>query len=509
MKTPYTNRLLHLLFILMIGLSAMGTLAVLIFVVFDEPRHLTTFILLGLNFGLWFLPFALMLWKKAFDPFHPLAYLAIFYAVPMIFIKGLTLILGRPLTYLLNTPAPAHYLNLALVCTLVGWGAVLLGFYSPLGGWLSRLFKLPRVMARGETVRLPALICMITMGVAFTVILMRAGAFGSALNLVTGNIVLVSLLRPLSNWLLMGFFLTFFFAIQRGLTRGWLMTCLGVSAVMFMAALISGSRAQLFIMILIAAAAVFYARFPHIRWRLFAGWIPAAALALILGMLFISQYRLLRTFSYGISPVSTSENINLLQQSIGVTSDLTFDEQVEFAVDRFTERFSSLELLGLTLALARTLEKAEREAGIDNNIMKDLGYGLVPRVIWPEKPIMSDFGLWFTRLYLNSNSLNWNGPSAFGDLYRNFGYLGIPLGMFIVGVYLRVLYQTLIIRNYRQSFCAMFYIFLLQTFNLEATYSQFITVGLRMLLSLILFMFCLCLISNLPSILRKLSRRSR
>ena len=58
-------------------------------------------------------------------------------------------------------------------------------------------------------------------------------------------------------------------------------------------------------------------------------------------------------------------------------------------------------------------------------------YGLVPRIIWPDKPIVSRGG-WFTN-YVGSDIASATAMTSFGELYWNFGFVGVALGMFIIG----------------------------------------------------------------------------
>ena len=65
-------------------------------------------------------------------------------------------------------------------------------------------------------------------------------------------------------------------------------------------------------------------------------------------------------------------------------------------------------------------------------------YPFVPRFIWPSKPILNEGG-WFTvALSGGSGDAKTIGSSTAvtypGDLYLQFGWLGIPVGMFVLGV---------------------------------------------------------------------------
>ncbi len=68
----------------------------------------------------------------------------------------------------------------------------------------------------------------------------------------------------------------------------------------------------------------------------------------------------------------------------------------------------------------------------------------VPRLIWASKPILPS--VFFMQQVLPDYYYYGIGfaSSIFGDLYWNFGYLGIPLGMFLIGIFLKTLYVWLL-----------------------------------------------------------------
>lgn len=65
----------------------------------------------------------------------------------------------------------------------------------------------------------------------------------------------------------------------------------------------------------------------------------------------------------------------------------------------------------------------------------------IPRIVWPGKPETS-IGRWVTEHYsATPGSTSSTGPSWIGELYFNFGWAGIVLGMLFLGVYFRVLQE--------------------------------------------------------------------
>jgi hypothetical protein len=68
----------------------------------------------------------------------------------------------------------------------------------------------------------------------------------------------------------------------------------------------------------------------------------------------------------------------------------------------------------------------------------------VPRVLWPDKP-KTTFGQWVTDVYgAGPDIKSSTGPSWIGELYFNFGPLGVVVGMLIIGTYFRILHESLL-----------------------------------------------------------------
>jgi hypothetical protein len=88
------------------------------------------------------------------------------------------------------------------------------------------------------------------------------------------------------------------------------------------------------------------------------------------------------------------------------------------------------------------LKPYEEAYGLDNNIFIESTTFFIPRIIWADKPTVSDARR-YSDLYFN-----W-GESSFiitpiGDLLRNFGMIGVPIGMLILGIVLRFIYCSLV-----------------------------------------------------------------
>lgn len=93
--------------------------------------------------------------------------------------------------------------------------------------------------------------------------------------------------------------------------------------------------------------------------------------------------------------------------------------------DRFFVRVFEPEAVGYIAVLVQT-------SGLKYGAtMSNLAYGFIPRILWPGKPIVS-LGGWFTgqiRKGLRSST----GMFAAGELFWNFGWAGVLIGMWLLG----------------------------------------------------------------------------
>jgi hypothetical protein len=66
----------------------------------------------------------------------------------------------------------------------------------------------------------------------------------------------------------------------------------------------------------------------------------------------------------------------------------------------------------------------------------------VPRIVWADKPTLS-VGGWITDNFLARGMRSSTGSTWIGELYFNFGWSGIVVGMLLMGIYFRVLHEVL------------------------------------------------------------------
>ena len=68
----------------------------------------------------------------------------------------------------------------------------------------------------------------------------------------------------------------------------------------------------------------------------------------------------------------------------------------------------------------------------------------VPRIFWPSKPEIT-IGQWVTDNYGSGPLIESNtGPSVIGDLFLNFGTVGVLVGMLLFGAFFRLAHELLL-----------------------------------------------------------------
>jgi hypothetical protein len=159
--------------------------------------------------------------------------------------------------------------------------------------------------------------------------------------------------------------------------------------------------------------------------------------------------------------------------------------------------------LAVVVSNYETLANYEAGYGLDNNIWKDSLSFLVPRFLWQDKPVATD-PYKYGDLYFNY------GENAFtltpmGDLLRNFGPWGVPIGMIFLGFVIRILYASLIENQEFSFWRATIFYMLLTGISYEGSFGLIIPYDIKIALVSLLGLFIvwffvgkLKIYSNLP-----------
>lgn len=432
-------------------------------------------------------------WKAGRNPFHPLVYICIFSVFPMNILQGLHIALGGTSSVegILGSDLNLYFTK-ALAAACMGIGFMVLGFMAPIGERIAQRLQQIRVpvIASSRPGSFLAIMVVFLLGLLVSYALLAFGAYGSSLGEYDQErLGIISVLLPLRVFVPAALFLGAFYYRSWSKSLAWKVIMGGMTTAAIYLAMLSGGRSTLLYFCLIVSAGVCFSRMGAISIPLLSRIAVALVLALFLGVVFGSAFRSLRQ-DYGVSAqLTVQESFDLTANTSNELSGEGLEEMFSDFSDRFLERLTAMENFAVTLDRAESLKAQERLLHMDNNILKECLYAFIPRTLWPNKPIVSDMGLNFMHLYLDNVSRSWAGPSIFGDLYRNYGWMGIPVGMLLMGVYLRTIYERLIVAEIHVGFANMYYIFLLGTVGYEAGYSSYITLTIRITFSIILIWF--------------------
>ena len=182
---------------------------------------------------------------------------------------------------------------------------------------------------------------------------------------------------------------------------------------------------------------------------------------------------------------STQITCPVLSINLG-KSDIS--QSLETGFTSLTERIDVLSTVAVVVSNYEQLAPYEEAYDLDNNIWKDTATSLIPRIFWKEKPVSSDARK-FSDLYFNYGD-NSFAITPIGDLLRNFGFVGIPVGMAILGIFLRLFYRTLIENQPRSLWRSTLYFMFLTSLSFEAFYGllipNFLKVGFVAAIGLLL-----------------------
>jgi len=411
------------------------------------------------------IPNVYLYYKGEFGLFHPLVYAAWTYFIPAFFVGGLILASGISLPFYLTFVEDERYnLPLTLVYVILGYGGLSIGFFLPYGKSISEKIRsrLPDWDWKPENIFLPGILLLI-IGIGNSIFAFSLGILGyqkvEAIGAYDGLIFLLTLLWLEASFiLLLSVFRSKTITINHVLILGLvLLTSLTKSA-------FQGNRGSLVqLSILIACAFVFSGRQIELKHRITGAVM--LVLAVIGGMIYGTTFRSVKQSEARVSVGEYSENIG---QTFDKLQEQDLVSNLGEGVSALAERIEAVSSLAVVVSNYEKLEPYEESYGLKDNIITDSLYFFIPRPLWQNKPIGAEPRK-YADLYFNYSENSFT-ITPMGDLLRNFGPVGVPLGMILLGFVLRIVYVSLI-ENQEFSFwrTTLFYM-LLTSISYEGFY---------------------------------------
>jgi len=235
---------------------------------------------------------------------------------------------------------------------------------------------------------------------------------------------------------------------------------------------LSGQRGALLTHAFVFAAA-YATTVGRLRWRQLAViWVGFAA-AIVVGIAYGSTFREVKGDQAVIGLWATGRTSGA---ALRATLDRGLVANLVFVRDRLAARVEIVSNAAVIVAHYRRLAPLERAAGLQHGITAGLRSALVPRAVWPGKPAVSD-GRAFGMLYFGfPNSFAVTAPA---DLLRNYGPVGVVVGMACLGALLRLGYGALVEQQDPTMWRQAAYISLLLTVSYEGFFGSIVPMLLR------------------------------
>jgi hypothetical protein len=419
-------------------------------------------------------PAAVYFYRGKFDLFHPLVYGVWSYIFPAFVVGALIIIFDMTNNYvLLFVTDPGTTLPLSLVYVSIGFIGIVAGFYLPIGQFA--VDKLSRYLMKSEwdleRVWIPG------------VLLTLAGVFLNLIGVVQGVLgfqrvdeigAFDSVIVFLSNNFIFGYVLLWLAVFQTKRRHGLFYLIVAFLLTMIPLRMgLQGGRSSLMVSVLAIAVAFWYSG-RRLKWQHTSVFGAILLVSIFVGIIYGTAFRRIK---------GSEERINAGDYVGQIAATFDYISRADMAliftegVSSTAERIENLSSLGVVVANYEKLEPYEESYGLKNNIVNDLMTSLIPRFVWADKPNTSDARA-YSELYFDYGE-NSFAITPFGDLLRNFGVIGIPLGMMIIGIYYRLIYSYLIDTPEPRLWKKVAYYPLLTAVSFESFYALFFPTVLR------------------------------
>lgn len=403
--------------------------------------------------------------------YDPLVYATWSYFFPAFVIGGIMFAGGWSQPFYVDFIQDVEYnLPYTVVLIMLGFAGLAAGYFSPFGTKLGASASrwLPSKDFDTSAMLVPGFVLLVlgTFNFAFA---LGIGAIGyqktDIIESYTGLVFLTTLF-----WM-QGSFMIWYVLFRRGeVNARSVLIVLLLFAVTIGRALFSGNRSALFqVFIIVVLAFLLAGRKLNFRRTVIAG--VALSVCLLGGMIYGTTFRNVKGTESFVSVDQYTESIFETFDEVG-----KFDLQgsLQFALMGLAERLDTLSSVAVVVSNYEQLQPYEESYGLDNNIWKDITTFFIPRIIWNDKPVASEPRK-YSDLYFNYGE-NSFAITPIGDLVRNYGPFGVPIGMFLFGIIIRFLYRALIENQPRTMSKVTLYFMLLLAISYEGFYGALVPI---------------------------------
>lgn len=462
-----------------LGLMFFAVLMGLLYLIFDEgfkisfpDAYILPWVLLPLVSILG--PWAYLIYTKKFSLFNPLVFAGWSYFLPAFVGGGVILAAGWSQPYfLVFIQNPKYDIPLALGYVAIGYLGLSIGYFLPYGERVGKAIsgKLPKWDWTPEELLMPSLVLLV-IGFSFNLSALLGGLLGyqkleqvGTFDALQYFLTLVILEASFLLWMVV------LKSKKQDIRLNLLLVVL--IALIPIRMVILGSRSSLLqAVIMIAMAFTFSGR----KLKPQHGILLSVflVLAVMAGVIYGTTFRYTKGSQ---DKMSIGEYLDSSLRTFDKLGTQDMSKTMNDGLYALAERVDGLSSLAVVVSNHEKLAVYEASYGLENNIWNYTWTAFIPRFIWGDKPIVSD-PRGYGELYFNYGD-NAFAMTTVGDLLRNFGPISIPIGMALLGFFLRVIYASLIENRTPTTWQVMFYFMLLTIISYEGFYGTILPLVLR------------------------------
>jgi hypothetical protein len=419
-------------------------------------------------------PWAYLIYTKKFSLFNPLVFAGWTYFLPAFVGGGIILAAGWSQPYfLVFIQNPRYDIPLALGYIAIGYLSLSLGYFLPYGERIGTAIskKLPEWNWSPSKLLIPSM-------------LLLAIGFSFNLSAFLGGLVGYQKLEQIGKYDALQVFLTFFiseagfmlwmvlFKSPKTDIRLILLLLLLIILIPIRMVILGGRSSLLNAVIMIAMAFAFSGR----KLKLKHGIMLSVFLVLSLmgGFIYGTTFRYTKGSQ---EKVSLEDYVDSAMRTVDKLGTQDVGKTMDEGFYALAERVDGLSSLALLVSNYEKLAPYEASVGLDNHIWNYTWTAFIPRLVWEDKPFVADTR-GYGELYFNYGDNSFT-VTVVGDLLRNFGQFSIPIGMMILGIFLRIIYASLIENRKPTIWRAMMYFMLLTVISYEGFYGAILPFAMR------------------------------
>lgn len=383
-------------------------------------------------------PAAYLKYRDEFSLVNPLVFAGLTYFFPIFFLGGWSLTFGLSYHYYLNyVTDPEYNFPLAFLCVIVGFTCLAVGYFIPHGKRAGNYIStwLPKWEFKPEEIVVASILCL-AVGIFLSILALEVGQIGfqnaDAVLGETGSLnYYLTIVVPTSSFLLW----IAFFRFEKWNVYHLIIGAAQIFTAIFMLVVLGGKSSLLQSLVIAIGAFVLVKRTVLLKhWIIFG---VAVSLCLTIGVVYGTKFRILKGNN---ERVSVEEYGSVAIEAIATIGEDDPTAQLTESFELLAERMEIISSLAVVVSNYEALQTYEASYGLEHNIWTYTWTSFIPRYFWKDKPMVADNSS-YNELYFDHGGYGL-AITSMGDLLRNFGPIGVPLGMIVLGFFLRMFYAS-------------------------------------------------------------------